>query len=130
MKGFCDNIEKLTLENDNFRKVIYTAKNSQLVLMSLKPNEEIGEEIHDVDQFFRIEKGYGKVIIDDNIYEVKDDFAIIVPAGAKHNVINESSEEMKLYTIYMPPHHKDGVVHPTKNDALNDDEHFDGQVTE
>lgn len=130
MKGFCDNIEKLTLENDNFRKVIYTAKNSQLVLMSLKPNEEIGEEIHDVDQFFRIEKGYGKVIIDDNIYEVEDDFAIIVPAGAKHNVINESSEEMKLYTIYMPPHHKDGVVHPTKNDALNDDEHFDGQVTE
>lgn len=130
MKGFCDDIEKLTLENNNFRKVIYTTKNSQLVLMSLKPKQDIGEEIHDVDQFFRIEKGYGKVIINENIYEVKEDFAIIVPAGAKHNVINESDEEMKLYTIYMPPHHKDKIIHKTKEEALNDEEHFDGQITE
>lgn len=130
MKGFCGNIEELTLENNNFRKVIYTTKNSQLVLMSLKPNEDIGEEVHDVDQFFRIEKGYGKVIIDDNVYEVKEDFVIIVPAGAKHNVINESNEEMKIYTLYMPPHHKDGIIHQTKEEALNDEEHFDGQVTE
>lgn len=130
MKGFCGNIEELTLENNNFRKVIYTTKNSQLVLMSLKPNEDIGEEVHDVDQFFRIEKGYGKVIIDDNVYEVKEDFVIIVPAGAKHNVINESNEEMKIYTLYMPPHHKDGIIHHTKEEALNDEEHFDGQVTE
>jgi len=131
MHGFINNIEKLTLENENFRKVIYTAKFSQLVLMNLLPNEEIGEEIHDVDQFFRIEKGNGVVIIDGNSTNVSDGFAIIVPAGCKHNVINSSSgQNLKLYTIYSPPHHRDGVVHKTKQDASADDEHFAGKTTE
>ena len=116
MHGFNTNIEKETLENENFRKVLYTAKHSQLVLMSLKPNEEIGMEVHpDNDQFFRIEKGQGKCIIDGNEYEISDGFAVVVPAGAEHNVINVSAtEELKLYTIYSPAHHKDGIVRPPK----------------
>src|ERR1035437_4132413 len=116
MKGFNANIEKDTIENTNFRKVLYTGKHSQLVLMSLKPMEEIGMEVHpDNDQFFRFEKGMGKCIIDGNEYEVKDGSAIIVPAGAEHNVINTSgTEDLKLYTIYSPAHHKDGVVRTTK----------------
>lgn len=132
MKGFGQNIEELTLQNDNFRKVIYTAKHSQLVLMSLKAGEEIGEEIHkDGDQFFRIEKGSGKCVIDDNEYMLKDGTAIVVPAGASHNVINTSGEEdLKLYTIYSPPHHRDGVVHKTKEEAESDNEEFDGKITE
>lgn len=132
MKGFGQNIEELTLQNDNFRKVIYTAKHSQLVLMSLKAGEEIGEEIHkDGDQFFRIEKGEGKCVIDDNEYMLKDGTAIVVPAGASHNVINTSGEEdLKLYTIYSPPHHRDGVVHKTKEEAESDNEEFDGKITE
>ena len=132
MKGFKGNIEELTLKNGNFRKVLYTAKFSQLVLMSLKPNEEIGEEIHeDTDQFFRVETGEGKVIIDGNEYEVEDGSAVVVPAGAKHNVINTSStEDLKLYTIYSPANHKDGIVHSTKAQAEADSEHFDGQTTE
>lgn len=132
MKGFADNIEKLSLAGGDFRKVLYTAKNSQLVLMSLKPKEEIGEEVHeDGDQFIRVEKGEGKAIIDGNESAMEDGSAIVVPMGAKHNVINTSeTEPMKLYTIYSPPHHKDGTVHATKDDAINDDEHFDGQTTE
>jgi mannose-6-phosphate isomerase-like protein (cupin superfamily) len=131
MKGYKDNIEKLTLENENFRKVLYTAKFSQLVLMSLKPKEEIGEEVHDVDQFFRFEKGNGKVIIDGNAYEVGDGDAVVVPAGAKHNVINASATEpLKLYTLYSPPHHRDGVVHITKQEAEADQEHFEGKTSE
>ena len=132
MKGFKGNIEELTLKNGNFRKVLYTAKFSQLVLMSLKPKEEIGEEVHeDTDQFFRVETGEGKVIIDGNEYEVEDGSAVVVPAGAKHNVINTSStEDLKLYTIYSPAHHKDGIVHSTKAQAEADSEHFDGQTTE
>ena len=131
MLGYEGKIEKLTLENENFRKVVYTAKFSQLVLMSLKPSEEIGEEIHDVDQFFRFEKGNGKVIIDGNNYDVSDGDAVIVPAGAKHNVINTSaSEKLKLYTLYSPPHHRDGVIHATKEEAVAQEEHFDGQTTE
>lgn len=132
MQGYKDNIEKLTLENTNFRKVLYTAKNSQLVLMSLSPKEEIGEEVHnDNDQFFRFEKGQGLVIIDNNRYEAADGDAVVVPAGAKHNVINLSdSEDLKLYTIYSPPHHRDGTIHAIKAQALSDDEHFDGQTTE
>lgn len=132
MKGFFVNIEKETLENNNFRKVIYTAKNSQLVLMGLKPNEEIGMEIHpDNDQFFRFEKGEGKVIIDGNEYQVKDGDAIIVPAGAEHNVINTSqTEELKLYTIYSPPHHKDGIVRLTKEEAEINEAPFDGITSE
>ncbi len=132
MKGFRDNIEQITLENDNFRKVLYTGKHSQLVLMSLKPKEEIGMEVHpDNDQFFRFEKGQGKFIIDGNEYEVGDGVAIVVPAGVQHNVINISdSEPLKLYTIYSPAHHKDGVVRVTKEEAEADSPEFDGTTTE
>ncbi len=132
MKGFCVNIEEETLKNDNFRKVLYTSKHSQLVLMSLKPKEEIGEEVHpDNDQFFRFEKGEGKVIIDGNEYQVKDGFAIVVPAGASHNVINTSEiEDLKLYTIYSPAHHKDGIVRKTKEEAEQNEAPFDGITTE
>src|SRR4030043_568442 len=132
MKGFKTNIEKDTLENRKFRKVLYTGKHSQLVLMSLRPKEDIGMETHtENDQFFRFEAGQGKVIIDGNEYEVGDGVAIVVPAGAKHNVINVSdSKELKLYTIYSPPHHKDGIVRVTKEEAEADDEEFDGKTTE
>ena len=132
MKGFCANIEKDTLENVNFRKVLYTGKNSQLVLMSLKPEEEIGMEVHETnDQFFRFEKGKGKCIIDGNEYELKDGMAIIIPAGAQHNVINTSeNEELKLYTIYSPPHHKDGIIRATREEAESNSVEFDGQTTE
>lgn len=132
MKGFNANIEKETLENKNFRKVLYTSKHSQLVLMSLIPNEEIGMEVHkDNDQFFRFEKGNGKVIIDGNEYKVGDGSAIVVPAGAKHNVINMSgSEDLKLYTIYSPAHHKDGIIRKTKKDAEVNEAEFDGKTTE
>lgn len=132
MKGFFTNIEKETLENENFRKVLYTAKHSQLVLMSLKPKEEIGEEVHpDNDQFFRFEKGEGKVIIDGNEYYVSDGSAIVVPAGARHNVINTSeTESLKLYTIYSPAHHKDGIVRATKEEAMANEAEFDGITTE
>jgi mannose-6-phosphate isomerase-like protein (cupin superfamily) len=132
MKGFKTNIEKDTLENRNFRKVLYTGKHSQLVLMSLRPKEEIGMETHaENDQFFRFEAGQGKVIIDGNEYEVGDGVAIIVPAGAKHNIINISdSKELKLYTIYSPAHHKDGIVRATKKEAEANEEEFDGKTTE
>ena len=132
MKGYVDNIEKLTLENENFRKVLYTAKNSQLVLMSLKLAEEIGEEVHGLDQFLRIEKGSGKAILDGVEYEISDGSAIIVPAGTKHNIINTSADaELKLYTIYSPPEHRDGVIHAAKADAAADTtDHFDGKTTE
>lgn len=132
MKGFNANIEKETLANTNFRKVLYTAKHSQLVLMSLKPGEEIGMEVHNEnDQFFRFEQGQGKVIIDGNEYEVSDGSAIVVPTGAEHNVINTSdSEDLKLYTIYSPAHHKDGIVRATKEEAEANEAEFDGQTTE
>lgn len=132
MKGFNTNIEKDTLANDNFRKVLYTAKHSQLVLMSLKPNEEIGMEVHpDNDQFFRFEKGAGKAIIDGNEYELSDGSVIIVPAGAEHNIINTSdSDDLKLYTIYSPAHHKDGIVRKTKEEAEADSPEFDGKTSE
>jgi mannose-6-phosphate isomerase-like protein (cupin superfamily) len=132
MKGFAENIEKSTLENGNFRKVLYTAKHSQLVLMSLKPMEEIGMEVHtDNDQFFRIEKGQGKCIIDGNEYEIENGTAIVVPAGAEHNVMNVSeSEDLKLYTIYSPAHHKDGIVRVTKEEAMVQEAEFDGKTTE
>jgi mannose-6-phosphate isomerase-like protein (cupin superfamily) len=132
MKGFNANIEQETLENENFRKVLYTGAHSQLVLMALKPNEDIGMEVHpDNDQFFRFEKGQGKVIIDGNEYAITDGSVIVVPAGAQHNIINVSeSEELKLYTIYSPAHHKDGVVRATKADAEADSPEFDGVTTE
>ena len=132
MKGYVDNIEKLTLENENFRKVLYTGKHSQLVLMSLKPNEDIGLEVHpNVDQFFRIEKGQGKVVIDGIEHEISDGVAVIVPAGSEHNVINTSAtESLKLYTIYSPANHKDGTIHETKEIAMANEEEFDGITTE
>ncbi len=132
MKGYIANIEKETLNNENYRKVLYTSKHSQLVLMSLKPKEEIGMEVHpDNDQFFRIEKGTGKCIIDGNEYELSDGTAIVVPAGAEHNVINASdAEELKLYTIYSPAHHKDGIVRATKEEAEAKEAPFDGITTE
>jgi len=132
MKGFHTNIEKDTLENKNFRKVLYTAKHSQLVLMTLKPKEEIGMEVHpDNDQFFRIENGAGKCIIDGSEYELSDGVAIVVPAGAQHNVINTSdTEELKLYTIYSPAHHKDGIVRATKEEAEAHEAPFDGATSE
>jgi mannose-6-phosphate isomerase-like protein (cupin superfamily) len=132
MKGFSANIEKDTLANTNFRKVLYTGKHSQLVLMSLLPGEEIGMEVHmDNDQFFRFEKGEGKCVIDGNEYILADGSAIVVPAGAQHNIINTSAtEELKLYTIYSPAHHKDGVVRATKAEAAADSPEFDGVTTE
>ncbi|MCL5407615.1 MAG: cupin domain-containing protein [Patescibacteria group bacterium] len=132
MKGFVSNIEQDTLENNNFRKVLYTGKHSQLVLMSLKPKEEIGMEVHEEnDQFFRFEKGEGKCIIDGNESMVQDGSAVVVPAGAEHNIINTSTEEdLKLYTIYSPAHHKDGIVRTTKAEALADGPEFDGVTTE
>ncbi len=132
MKGFNINIEKETLKNTNFRQVLYTAKHCQLVLMSLKPNEEIGTEVHiDNDQFFRFEKGTGKCIIDGNSYELGDGSVIIVPAGAEHNIINTSNlDDLKLYTIYSPAHHRDGVVRATKEEAEKDSPEFDGITTE
>jgi mannose-6-phosphate isomerase-like protein (cupin superfamily) len=132
MKGFCQNIELETIENNNFRKVLYTSKHSQLVLMSLKPKEEIGMEVHpDNDQFFRFEKGQGKVIIDGNEYQISDGFAVVVPAGAQHNVINVSEkDDLKLYTIYSPAHHKDQIVRATKEDATAKEAEFDGTTTE
>ena len=132
MKGFNGNIEKETLENEHFRKVLYTAKHSQLVLMSLRPNEDIGMEVHpDNDQFFRFERGSGKCIIDGNEYMVSDGVAIVVPAGAEHNVVNMSgTDDLKLYTIYSPAHHKDGVVRATKEEAEADSPEFDGMTTE
>ncbi len=132
MKGFHSNIEKSTLENDSFRKVLYTGKHSQLVLMNLKPKEEIGMEVHpDNDQFFRFEQGQGKCIIDGNEYEVEDGSAIVIPAGANHNIINISeTESLKLYTIYSPAHHKDGIVRASKEEAEAQEAEFDGVTTE
>jgi mannose-6-phosphate isomerase-like protein (cupin superfamily) len=130
MKGYNGNIEELTLQNDDFRKVLYTHTHSQLVLMSLQPNEDIGSEVHeDNDQFFRFESGQGRVVIDGNEYEVTDGSAIVVPSGAEHNVINTSgTEALKLYTIYSPAHHKDGIVRATKAEA--DSPEYDGQNSE
>jgi mannose-6-phosphate isomerase-like protein (cupin superfamily) len=131
MKGYIQNIEQLTLKNNNFRQVLYTAKNSQLVLMSLLAGEEIGEEIHDVDQFLRIEQGTGVAILDDVKHDIADGSAIVVPAGAKHNIINTGADAMKLYTVYSPPHHLDGVTHQTKVVAEADTtDEFDGKTTE
>ena len=133
MKGFCDDIEKLTEENQDFRRVLYTGKNLQLVLMTLQPGEEIGEEVHeDRDQFFRIEEGSGVVDIDGVRNAVEDDFAVIVPAGARHNVRNTGDGPLQLYTIYAPPEHKDGIVQAPKAeaDARHHDEEWDGETTE
>ena len=131
MKGFKGNIEQLTLDNDNFRKVLYTAQHLQLVLMCLQVGEEIGAETHlNNDQFFRFESGEGKCIIDNNEYHVAEGDAIVVPAGAKHNLINTGTTAFKMYTIYGPPNHQDGTLRKTKKDAERKDEVFDGKITE
>jgi mannose-6-phosphate isomerase-like protein (cupin superfamily) len=133
MKGYCDDIEARTIANEDFRRVLYTGKNLQLVLMTLKPGEEIGEEVHeDRDQFFRIEEGSGTVYIDGAPNKVEDDFAVIVPAGARHNVVNTGDAPLRLYTIYGPPEHKDGVVHTDKAQAErdHDNDHWDGETSE
>jgi mannose-6-phosphate isomerase-like protein (cupin superfamily) len=131
MKGYVSEIESKTLANENFRTVLYTAEHSQLVVMSLKPKEDIGEETHELDQFIRCEAGTGKAVLDDVEHELSPGVAVLVPAGTKHNIINTSPEEaMKLYTLYAPPNHRDGVVHKTKADAQADTEEFDGTTTE
>lgn len=130
MEGFVKDIESITVKNEEFRRVLYTATKCQLVVMALKPQEEIGEEVHTLDQFFRVEEGTGEAILDGARTALKAGFGIIVPAGAKHNIINTGSVPLKLYTIYAPPNHRDGVVHHTRKDAEADTEHFDGKTTE
>ena len=133
MKGYHDNIERQTLANQDFRRVVYTGHHLQLVLMTLQPGDEIGEEVHEaIDQFFRIEEGEGVISIDGVEHRVTDDFAVIVPAGARHNVINRSDEPLRLYTIYGPPEHKHGVVQSTKAEAdrRHPHEEFDGTTSE
>lgn len=129
-KGFVQNIEKLTEENQDFRRVLYTAKHMQLVVMSLPPGEHIGLETHEIDQFLRIESGNGEVVIDDKRSPLEPGSSIVVPAGSRHDVLNTGKVALKLYTIYAPPNHRDGVVHHTRADAERDDEHFDGKTTE
>ncbi|MEW6329269.1 MAG: cupin domain-containing protein [Candidatus Micrarchaeota archaeon] len=132
MKGYVVSLEKETRDNSDFRRVLYTGKHSQLVLMSLKPGEEIGEEVHEeIDQFFRFDEGEGKVIIDGVEHRVADGSGVIVPAGARHNVVNTSeSADLKLYTIYSPPEHQDKVIRHSKKDALAMPEEYDGRPTE
>ena len=130
MKGFVQNIEDIAVENDAFRRVLYTAKNCQLVVMALKPKEEIGMEVHKLDQFFRVEEGAGEAILDGVHTAISAGFAVLVPAGANHNIINTGGVPLKLYTLYAPPNHRDGVVHRTRDEAEADNEHFDGKTTE
>jgi len=128
MKGYITNIEEATMENTDYRRVLYTSKSSQLVLMNIQPGDEIGMEVHELDQFIRIEQGKAEVILDGVSHGVSDDFAIVIPAGTDHNVINVGDNELKLYSVYSPPEHKDGTVHATKADEV--EEHFDGKTTE
>ncbi|MDD2801811.1 MAG: cupin domain-containing protein [Methylococcales bacterium] len=130
MKGFTQNIEELAVNNEDFRQVLYTAKHCQLVLMALKPGEEIGAEVHQLDQFFRVEEGSGEAELNGVRTAIRDGFAVIVPAGTNHNIINTGTVSLKLYTLYSPPNHRDGVVHHTRADAEADTEQFDGQTTE
>lgn len=130
MKGFVQNIESLSVNNEDFRRVLYTAKNCQLVLMALKPGEEIGAEVHTLDQFFRVEEGSGEAVLDGVRTVISAGFALVVPAGANHNITNTGTVPLKMYTLYSPPNHRDGVVHPTRADAEADNEQFDGSTTE
>ncbi len=130
MKGYTGNIEKETEQNDKFRKVLYTAKNSQLALMNIEAGEEIGEEIHDLDQFICVKKGRGRALLNGEEQSVAEGWAVVVPAGARHNIINDGEEDLKLYTVYSPPEHRDGVIHETREEAMEDEEHFDGNTTE
>src|SRR5450756_2213846 len=130
MKGFVKDIEGLAVKNDEFRRVLYTAKHCQLVVMALKPKEEIGAEVHKLDQFFLVEQGTGEAVLDGVRTGIRAGFAVVVPAGTNHNIINTGSVPLKLYTLYAPPNHRDGVVHRTRAEAEKDDEHFDGKTTE
>jgi len=130
MKGFVQDIESLAVKNGEFRQVVYTAKHCQLVLMSLKPKEEIGAEVHKLDQFFRVEEGTGEAVLDGARSAIRAGFAVLVPAGTNHNIINTGTSPLKLYTLYAPPNHRDGVIHHTRADAEADKEHFDGKTTE
>lgn len=130
MKGFVQDIESLAVKNDKFRQVLYTGKKSQLVLMSLRPQEDIGAEIHQVDQFFRVEEGSGEAVLNGARTPIQAGFAVLVPAGVNHNIINTGSVPLKLYTLYAPPNHRDGVVHETRADAEGDTEQFNGKTTE
>lgn len=130
MKGFVEDIEGLAVENEEFRRVLYTAEHCQLVLMALQPKEEIGAEVHALDQFFRVEEGSGQAILDGVATSIRAGFAVVVPAGTKHNIVNTGTAPLKLYTLYAPPNHRDGVVHRTRADAEADDEQFDGKTTE
>lgn len=129
MNGYIENIERLSLDNEYFRQVLYTDDRLQLVVMSLLPGEDIGEEVHQLDQFIRVERGTGKAVLDGVEHPLADGSAVIVPSGAMHNIVNTGGEPMKLYTLYSPPNHRHGVVHRTKAEAMTDEEHFDG-VTE
>jgi mannose-6-phosphate isomerase-like protein (cupin superfamily) len=130
MNGFVGDIETLSLDNGAFRRVIYTAKHCQLVLMSLNPAEDIGMEVHQLDQFFRVEEGSGEAILDGVSHPIQTGFAILVPAGTKHNIVNTAKVPLKLYTLYAPPNHRNGTVHQTRADADGDNEHFDGKTSE
>jgi mannose-6-phosphate isomerase-like protein (cupin superfamily) len=130
MKGYVQDIESIAVKNVDFRQVLYTAKNCQLVVMALKPQEEIGAEVHKLDQFFRVEEGTGEAVLDGVRTAIRAGFAVVVPAGTNHNIVNTGSVPLKLYTLYAPPNHRDGVVHHTRADAEADNEHFDGKTTE
>jgi mannose-6-phosphate isomerase-like protein (cupin superfamily) len=130
MKGFVKNIEDFAVKNEEFRRVLYTAKHCQLVVMALKPKEEIGTEVHKLDQFFRVEEGTGEAVLDGVRTVISAGFAVLVPAGVNHNIINIGSAPLKLYTLYAPPNHRDGVVHHTRGEAEKDNEFFEGKATE
>ena len=130
MDGFVQDIEDLAVKNSDFRRVLYTAKNCQLVLMALKPKEDIGAEVHKLDQFFRVEEGSGDAILNGLRTPIRPGFAIVIPAGTIHNIVNTGDVPMKLYTLYAPPNHKDGIIHHTRAEAEADKEHFDGKTTE
>jgi mannose-6-phosphate isomerase-like protein (cupin superfamily) len=130
MKGYVQDIESIAVKNEDFRQVLYTARNCQLVVMALKPKEEIGAEVHKLDQFFRVEEGSGEAVLDGVRTAISAGFAVVVPAGTNHNIINTGSVPLKLYTLYAPPNHRDGVVHHTRADAEADNEGFDGKTTE
>lgn len=130
MNGYVVDIGRAAIENNNFRKVLYTAEHSQLVVMHLNPGEDIGEEVHKLDQFIRIESGSGKAVLNGIEHAIAAEYAVVIPAGIKHNIINTAAEPMKLYTVYSPPEHRDGVVHSSKEEAMVDDEHFDGRTSE
>jgi mannose-6-phosphate isomerase-like protein (cupin superfamily) len=130
MKGYVQDIESVAVKNEAFRRVLYTAKNCQLVVMALKPKGEIGMEVHTLDQFFRVEEGTGEAVLDGVRTPIRAGFAVLVPAGTNHNIINTGSAALKLYTLYAPPNHRDAVIHHTRDDAEADSEHFDGKTTE